>query len=429
MDTQRIQDVRLHFGIIGTAPELMRAIDVALQVASTDLSVLVTGESGVGKEHFPKIIHQYSSRKHNTYIAVNCGAIPEGTIDSELFGHERGAFTGAVGERKGYFAEANGGTIFLDEIGELPLATQARLLRVLESGEYIRVGSSTVEKTNVRIVAATNVDLVDAIAKGRFRQDLYYRLCTIPIRVPALRERPDDIELLFRKFAFDVSEKYHVPIVHLSDDAKNFLRSYSWPGNIRQLKNLTERVSLLSEKREITADIIRPWLPPVPQNLPTLYGTDEQTRDESFANERELLYKVLFEMRRDITNLRQQLDDLVHVGGAAASPASAPSDDRMAPTIDITQSSSAASHISSAMPTAPYTPSVAVTSADIHRPTFGDEVVETVEESFSLQDSERELIRRALIRHRGRRKAAAAELQISERTLYRKIKQYNLEDL
>ncbi|MBR3022230.1 MAG: sigma-54-dependent Fis family transcriptional regulator [Bacteroidaceae bacterium] len=415
MNTQKIQEAKQRFGVIGNSPELLRAIDIALQVAPTDLSVLITGESGVGKEHFPKIIHQYSARKHNKYIAVNCGAIPEGTIDSELFGHEKGSFTGAISERNGYFAEANGGTIFLDEIGELPLSTQARLLRVLESGEYIKVGSSTVQKTNVRIVAATNVDLTEAIAQGRFRQDLFYRLSTIPIRVPALRERPGDIELLFRKFAFEVAEKYTIPNIHLTEQAKEKLLSYPWPGNVRQLKNITEQISLLSEQREITAEILDDYLPPVAKNLPVMFGIDAGQKDSSFANERQILYQILFDMRRDVTNLREQLNELMK-NKVADIPAPDYSPEPKATTIDI---SGAGAH--------PYQ-SINEKGAPLHHSTIDGEA-ETVEETLSIQEGERELIRRALERHRGRRKFAAKDLGISERTLYRKIKALEIDDI
>jgi len=417
MNSQKIQETKQRFGVIGNSPELLRAIDIALQVAPTDLSVLITGESGVGKEHFPKIIHQNSSRKHNQYIAVNCGAIPEGTIDSELFGHEKGAFTGAISERNGYFAEADKGTIFLDEIGELPLSTQARLLRVLESGEYIKVGSSKVEKTNVRIVAATNVDLMEAIQKGRFRQDLFFRLNTIPIRVPALRERPGDIELLFRKFAFEVAEKYTIPGIRLTEEAKEKLLAYPWPGNVRQLKNITEQISLLSEQREITAEMLDDYLPPVVKNLPVSFGFDENQKEGSFANERQILYQILFDMRRDVTDLREQLNELMK-NKTQDVPVSDYSSDPKATTIDI-----------SGPLTGNARPPMMSGSNVVQHSSFGGEEAETVEETLSIQDGERELIRRALERHRGRRKAAAKDLGISERTLYRKIKALQINDI
>ena len=320
MTKAEIQQVKLRFGIIGNNEALMRAIDVAIQVAPTDLSVLITGESGVGKESFPQIIHQYSRRKHGQYIAVNCGAIPEGTIDSELFGHEKGAFTGAIGERKGYFGEADGGTIFLDEVGELPLPTQARLLRVLESGEFIKVGSSKVQKTNVRIVAATNVNLTQAISEGRFREDLYYRLNTVPIQIPPLRERGEDAFLLFRKFASDFAEKYRMPAIQLTEDAKQLLISYSWPGNVRQLKNITEQISIIETNREINASILKGYLPEqnTMQRLPALFGVKET---KSFESEREILYQVLFDMRQDVTELKKLVHEIMTERGKTAAPA------------------------------------------------------------------------------------------------------------
>jgi len=307
-----IQNIKLRFGIIGNAEGLNRAIDIAMQVAPTDLSVLITGESGVGKESFPQIIHQFSRRKHGQYIAVNCGAIPEGTIDSELFGHEKGAFTGAIGDRNGYFAEANGGTIFLDEVGELPLATQARLLRVLESGEYIKVGSSKVQKTDVRIVAATNVNLAEAIADGRFREDLFYRLNTVPIKIPPLRDRGDDIALLFRKFASDFAEKYRMPAVQLTEDARAMLLAYSWPGNVRQLKNITEQISIIETHREINSNILQGYLPTQQDaRLPMLLGAKGNGGRKTFESEREILYQVLFDMRRDMTELKKLVNTLM----------------------------------------------------------------------------------------------------------------------
>ena len=317
-----IQSVKLRFGIIGNAEGLNRAIDIAMQVAPTDLSVLVTGESGVGKESFPQIIHQFSRRKHGPYIAVNCGAIPEGTIDSELFGHEKGSFTGAISDRNGYFAEANGGTIFLDEVGELPLSTQARLLRVLETGEYIKVGSSKVQKTDVRIVAATNVDFAEAIAEGRFREDLYYRLNTVPIKVPPLRERPDDIVLLFRKFASDFAEKYRMPAIQLAEDAKQMLVAYPWPGNIRQLKNITEQISIIETNRDISAEILNNYLPARTEpQFPALLGV--RPGEKKFESEREILYQVLFDMRRDVTELKKLVHGIIAERNGGA-PVSAP---------------------------------------------------------------------------------------------------------
>ena len=414
MDSKEIQKIKLRFGIIGNADELNRAIDIAMQVAPTDLSVLVTGESGVGKEHFPQIIHQNSARKHNKYIAVNCGAIPEGTIDSELFGHVKGAFTGAIEERNGYFAEANNGTIFLDEIGELPLSTQARLLRVLESGEFIKVGSSKVEKTNVRIVAATNVNLTDAIAQGNFREDLYYRLNTIPIKVPPLRERPADVALLFRKFASDVAERYTMPPLQLTDGAKRVLTAYPWPGNIRQLKNVTEQITLLSAQREITEEVLREYLPEVKSSLPMLAGV-KASQGKSFESERDILYQVLFDMRQDMTELKRQVGVLM--GGEM--PISRKSDDYV-PSKEVAL-------VGRAIDT-PATISITSAKERVHDDFEYQDTEEYVEEALSIEDAEKELIRKALIRSRGKRKIAAQELKISERTLYRKIKEYNLEN-
>lgn len=417
MVTSEIQQVKLKFGIIGNSEGLNRAIDIAIQVAPTDLSVLITGESGVGKEHFPKIIHQNSSRKHGQYIAVNCGAIPEGTIDSELFGHEKGAFTGAIGERKGYFGEANGGTIFLDEVGELPLSTQARLLRVLETGEFIKVGSSKVEKTNVRIVAATNVNLAQAIVDGRFREDLYYRLNTVPIKIPPLRERSEDIFLLFRKFASDFAENYHMPPIQLTEDARKVLISYPWPGNIRELKNITEQISIIEKKREIDADILQTYIPlHQDARFPTVVGNGSQGK--SFDSEREILYKVLFDMRNDVNELKKLVHEIMSEranGNVQQSSSSVPyypqSDLHLVPaqlnnnmpTIDISSSQKKSPH------------------ADI------SDTDEYVEESLSLDDVEKEMVKKALERNHGKRKNAAKDLNISERTLYRKIKEYGLE--
>lgn len=415
MVTSEIQQVKLKFGIIGNSEGLNRAIDIAIQVAPTDLSVLITGESGVGKEHFPKIIHQNSSRKHGQYIAVNCGAIPEGTIDSELFGHEKGAFTGAIGERKGYFGEANGGTIFLDEVGELPLSTQARLLRVLETGEFIKVGSSKVEKTNVRIVAATNVNLTQAIVDGRFREDLYYRLNTVPIKIPPLRERTEDIFLLFRKFASDFAENYHMPPIQLTEDARKVLISYPWPGNIRELKNITEQISIIEKKREIDADILQTYIPlKQDARFPTVVGNGAQGK--GFDSEREILYKVLFDMRNDVNELKKLVHEIMaersgeNVQQASSVPYYQQSDVHLVPaplnnipTIDISSSPQKASH------------------ADV------SDTDEYIEESLSLDDVEKEMVKKALERNHGKRKNAAKDLNISERTLYRKIKEYGLE--
>ena len=416
MTKAEIQQVKLRFGIIGNNEALMRAIDIAIQVAPTDLSVLITGESGVGKESFPQIIHQYSRRKHGQYIAVNCGAIPEGTIDSELFGHEKGAFTGAIGERKGYFGEADGGTIFLDEVGELPMPTQARLLRVLETGEFIKVGSSKVEKTNVRIVAATNVNLTQAIADGRFREDLYYRLNTVPIQVPALRERGEDVVLLFRKFASDFAEKYRMPAIQLTEDAKQLLLAYSWPGNVRQLKNITEQISIIETNREINASILKNYLPEQnnAQRLPALFGVKNESK--SFESEREILYQVLFDMRQDVTELKKLVHEIMTERAAVGSPA-------VTPAAYYTPAPAVVASVPAAVPTIIH-PSVKPAPAmddDIH------DTEEYVEESLSLDEVEKEMIRKALERHHGKRKSAAKDLNISERTLYRKIKEYGLD--
>lgn len=418
-----IQSVKLRFGIIGNTEELNRAIDVAMQVAPTDLSVLVTGESGVGKESFPQIIHQFSRRKHGPYIAVNCGAIPEGTIDSELFGHEKGAFTGAISDRNGYFAEANGGTIFLDEVGELPLSTQARLLRVLETGEYIKVGSSKVQKTDVRIVAATNVDFSEAIAEGRFREDLYYRLNTVPIKVPPLRERPNDIPLLFRKFAVDFAEKYHMPAIQLNDAARQLLVAYSWPGNIRQLKNITEQISIIETNRDITPEILRNYLPAQQSSrLPALLGVKPAGNGKSFESEREILYQVLFDMRRDVTELKKLVHDIMAERGGTSVVAS------HEPVHYIQEAPVKLVHDAPVVMTS--VPSVTPLSEPVVKPAEAQEVQDTeeyVEENLSLDDVEKEMIRKALERHHGKRKNAANDLKISERTLYRKIKEYGLD--
>lgn len=408
-----LQSIKQRFGIIGNSEGLNRAIDIAVQVAPTDLSVLITGESGVGKEVFPKIIHQYSARKHESYIAVNCGAIPEGTIDSELFGHEKGSFTGATDSRKGYFEVADRGTIFLDEVGELPLATQVRLLRVLETGEFIRVGSSKVLKTNVRVVAATNVNLMDAIRNGRFREDLFYRLNTVPISIPALRTRKEDILLLFRKFANDFAEKYRMPTIRLSEDAQRLLTAYKWPGNIRQLKNLTEQISIIEQNRLINHDTLKNYLPAIETNeLPAVYRPiDEKT----FSSEREILYQVLFDMKRDMLDLKKLVNDLMDEKeikqpphqeeyqvirdwqeGALLQKPSQPKEDKI--------------HFSK-------------NEEDI----LIEDTEEIVEQSLSMVSMEIDLIVKALEKHKGKRKLAAKELGISERTLYRKIKEYNIE--
>ena len=399
MTKAEIQQVKLRFGIIGNTEALSRAIDVAIQVAPTDLSVLITGESGVGKESFPQIIHQYSRRKHGQYIAVNCGAIPEGTIDSELFGHEKGAFTGAIGERKGYFGEADGGTIFLDEVGELPLPTQARLLRVLESGEFIKVGSSKVQKTDVRIVAATNVNLTQAIADGRFREDLYYRLNTVPIQIPPLRERGEDVLLLFRKFAGDFAEKYRMPAIQLTEDAKQVLLAYPWPGNVRQLKNITEQISIIVTNREINAAILQGYLPVQnTQRLPALFGIKDS---KNFESEREILYSVLFDMRQEVSELKKMVHNLMAEKG----------------------------NVSLVTPVPPASVPTIIHPVKAPCPVDDDiqDTEEYVEESLSLDEVKKEMIRKALEKHHGNRKSAAQDLNISERTLYRKIKEYGLD--
>ena len=416
MPVNDLQTIKKRFGIIGNDEQLMRDIDIAIQVAPTDLSVLITGESGVGKESFPQIIHQFSRRKHGQYIAVNCGAIPKGTIASELFGHEKGSFTGAIGDRKGYFAEANGGTIFLDEVGELPLEIQVQLLRILESGEYIKVGSSKVEKTDVRIVAATNINLTEAISEGRFREDLYYRLNTIPIKVPALRERGDDIVLLFRKFAGDFAEKHMMPSIRLTDEAKNILKSYPWPGNVRQLKNVTEQISIMEANREITPEILKKYLleSPIQSGLPMLLGSDHQ--NQTFSSERELLYKILFDMRKDVNDLKELVN---HLKAGNSQPG------------QIYSNPVAPKEFTPSFKSEPITPTVTtISSHTVKEPALDiPEVEEYVEESpKSLDEMKRKMIIEALNRHHGKRKLAAKDLHISERTLYRKIKDYGLDN-
>ena len=422
--------IKRRFGIIGTSPALDRAVTVASQVAPTDLSVLVLGESGVGKEVMPRVVHHFSRRKHGPLIAVNCGAIPEGTIDSELFGHEKGAFTGATESRKGYFEEANGGTIFLDEVAELPLTTQVRLLRVLETGEFIRVGSSKVQKTDVRVVAATNVDFASAIQRGQFREDLYYRLSQVPIDVPPLRARSGDIHLLFRKFTTDFSEQYQMPPLSLEDEAVEVLENYPWPGNIRQLKNTTEQMSILETERRIDADTLLSYLPESHRSRLPMRDDSDAT---SNLNEREILYKVLFDMRQEMQDLKKLVYDLMNDGHdsdnaelaqrvfnqAPPSLKGLPVGREESPAVDRDEFETQ------------WSPSNWQAGSDALRtgasPSI-DEVEEAqeVEEVLSLQDSEKELIRRALVKHRNRRKYAALELGISERTLYRKIKEYGL---
>jgi DNA-binding NtrC family response regulator len=428
MQQSEIQSVKQRFGIIGTSELLNRAIDIAVQVAPTDLSVLITGESGVGKENFPQIIHYYSHRKHGPYIAVNCGAIPEGTIDSELFGHEKGSFTGATGDRKGYFEVADGGTIFLDEVGELPLSTQVRLLRVLEAGEFIKVGSSKTQKTNVRVVAASNLNMIQATREGRFREDLFYRLNTVPIAIPALRERKEDIVLLFRKFASDFAEKYRMPAIKLTEDAKVILTNYYWNGNVRQLKNITEQISVIEQQREITAQILRTYLPKDDiERLPAIFsktGNDPKT----FNSEREILYQVLFDMKKDMNDLKKLVHDIMNN--------------------QQTDNQSSESHFPSTIlshkesfittPGSGNEYKADKSSRESKKFTGDDDYDESYQDAevynetdnqkpLTLEDMERQMIKKTLEKHRGKRKSAADELQISERTLYRKIKEYGIE--
>ena len=411
-----IQSVKHRFGIIGNTEALNRALDVAVQVAPTDISVLITGESGTGKESMPQIIHSYSSRKHSEYIAVNCGAIPEGTIDSELFGHEKGAFTGATDSRKGYFEVANGGTIFLDEVAELPLPTQVRLLRVLETGEFIRVGSSKVQKTNVRIIAATNENIQNAIYKGKFREDLYYRLSTVPITLPPLRERKEDIHLLFRKFAADFGDKYRMPGIRLKDNAVTALIKFRWPGNIRQLKNVTEQISVIEKERLVDSETLIKYLPKSAEssNLPMII--DQKNNNSNDFSERDLLYKVLFDMKKDISEMKQIIVKLMKDENTLSSYEKSAIITRLNKEVD---------------------GDVTINKPSIESPEYSTDKIDTnyhepiqenveVEESLSLEEREKELIIKALEKHNGRRKNAALELGISERTLYRKIKEYDI---
>ncbi|MFQ3334771.1 MAG: DNA-binding NtrC family response regulator [Candidatus Arcticimaribacter sp.] len=416
---ESIQAIKQRFGIIGMNPLLNRALEKALRVAVTDISVLVTGESGVGKENIPKIIHQYSHRKHAKYIAVNCGAIPEGTIDSELFGHEKGAFTGATSTRSGYFEVADGGTIFLDEVGELPLATQVRLLRVLETGEFLKVGSSKTQKTNVRIVAATNVQMRDAIQKGKFREDLYYRLSTIEINLPPLRERKEDIPLLFRKFASDFAQKYHMPSVRLNDAAQHTLSQYNWNGNIRQLRNVAEQISVLEKERDLTPQILRTYLPDMGSQLPALKSDGKESSD--FASEREILYKVLFDMKNDLNDLKKLTLELMN---QETSEVVQEKNQNLINKIYGSNSSEEKSqNIESLAVDNQYQETVNESEESYD---YAETIVE--EEPLSLLQKEIEMIKTALERSQGKRKLAAEELGISERTLYRKIKQYDLSD-
>lgn len=410
-----IQQVKQRFGIIGNSPMLNRALEVAMQVAPTDISVLVTGESGTGKEIIPQVIHQLSSRKHGEYIAVNCGAIPEGTIDSELFGHEKGSFTGASGSRQGYFEVANGGTIFLDEVAELPMQTQVRLLRVLETGEFIRVGSSKVIKTNVRVVAATNENMQQAIHSGKFREDLFYRLSTVPIQLPALKNRQEDVHLLFRKFANDFAEKYRMPAIKLSDEAVILLQNYPWPGNIRQLKNLVEQLSVIETARDIDAMMLASYLQPIAEKSSFLVKND-QTQES--ISERELMYKFLFDMKKDLTELKKLVLEVINNGQSVNL-----NQDQTALVNRIYQDVYEDAPVSTRM-----LPPGTANEAHTAYPTTSEafEIHEEIEESLSLEDREKELIQKALEKHRGKRKYAALELGISERTLYRKIKEYQL---
>ena len=408
------QNIKQRFGIIGNDPVLNRSIEKAMRVSPTDISVLVTGESGVGKESFPKIIHQLSHRKHNKYIAVNCGAIPEGTIDSELFGHEKGAFTGANSARKGYFEVADGGTIFLDEVGELPLTTQVRLLRVLENGEFIKVGASEVQKTNVRIVAATNLDMEKAIQKGKFREDLFYRLSTVEIKIPPLRNRKEDIHLLFRKFASDFAKKYNMPTIRLDENAQNLLNAYRWNGNIRQVRNVAEQLSVLEEKREVSSQLLKYYLPDFNSTLPALINKSNSSND--FSNEREILYKILFDMKKDLNDLKKITD---HLKSEDRKPNFKENEinafENLQSSID-SEKSAEIIDFSEKDPTF---------NSNIDKYHFAEEIKE--EETLSIHDKELELIKKALERNNGKRKAAAIELGISERTLYRKIKQHDIE--
>ncbi|MFD1552149.1 sigma-54-dependent Fis family transcriptional regulator [Putridiphycobacter roseus] len=416
-----IQQVKQRFGIIGNSPALNRALSIATQVAPTDMNVLITGESGTGKENMPKVIHHLSARKHATYIAVNCGAIPEGTIDSELFGHEKGSFTGAHDKRKGYFEEADGGTIFLDEVAELPTQTQVRLLRVLETGEFLRVGSSKPIKTDVRVVAATNENLQEAIASGKFREDLFYRLSSVPIHLPALRERNEDIHLLFRKFASEFAEKYRMPTIRLDEEAVQLLTNYNWPGNIRQLKNTTEQISIIEQEREITAAVLKLYLPEL---KPTSSLPMVQKKEADNFSERDILYKVLFDMKKDLNELKKLVLKIIQSDSGSISTEEKtriieqlyediqPETKNLLPHFP-------QGHIQSE-PTKP-------SHHETAEPDHFEPAVE-VEESLSLEDKEKELISKALEKHRGKRKYAAQDLGISERTLYRKIKEYDLND-
>lgn len=418
-----LQSIKNRFGIIGNAPALNHALNTAVQVAATDLTVLIVGESGVGKEVFSQIIHALSARKHNPFIAVNCGAIPEGTIDSELFGHEKGAFTGAVDSRKGYFETVSGGTIFLDEIGEMPLGTQARLLRVLETGEFIRVGSSKVQKTDVRVIAATNRELLEFTQKGRFREDLYYRLSTVPIRVPSLRDRKEDVLLLFRKFVVDFAERYKTTPVQLDDDAKTLLINHPWQGNVRELKNIAEQISVLSQTTQISAATLSQFLPDQAKysRMPVLAGQSNGGSGE-FANEREILYKLFFDMKKDVTELKKMFLEILQNPSLAGSAANFTRDSLLQ---DFQSNSELQPVMNNSAPQHQILPAngqpVILHDEDIHHH-------EEVEESLNIMDKEKELILKALKKHKGKRKDASLDLGISERTLYRKLKEYDIEE-
>ncbi|MFN3666733.1 MAG: sigma-54 interaction domain-containing protein [Sediminibacterium sp.] len=418
-----LQSIKNRFGIIGNAPALNHALNTAVQVAATDLTVLIVGESGVGKEVFSQIIHALSARKHNPFIAVNCGAIPEGTIDSELFGHEKGAFTGAVDSRKGYFETVSGGTIFLDEIGEMPLGTQARLLRVLETGEFIRVGSSKVQKTDVRVIAATNRELLEFTQKGRFREDLYYRLSTVPIRVPSLRDRKEDVLLLFRKFVVDFAERYKTTPVQLDDDAKTLLINHPWQGNVRELKNIAEQISVLSQTTQISAATLSQFLPDQAKysRMPVLAGQSNSGSGE-FANEREILYKLFFDMKKDVTELKKMFLEILQNPSLAGSAANFTRDSLLQ---DFQSNSELQPVMNNSAPQHQILPAngqpVILHDEDIHHH-------EEVEESLNIMDKEKELILKALKKHKGKRRDASLDLGISERTLYRKLKEYDIEE-
>jgi DNA-binding NtrC family response regulator len=415
-----IQSIKNRFGIIGNSPALNYALQVATQVANTDLTVLIVGESGVGKEIFSQIIHALSPRKHSPFIAVNCGAIPEGTIDSELFGHEKGSFTGAVDARKGYFETVNGGTLFMDEIGETPLGTQARLLRVLENAEFIRVGSSKVQKTDVRVIAATNKDLLYATQNNKFREDLYYRLNTVPIRVPSLRERKEDIILLFRKFAVDFAERYRTSPIQLTEDAKTVLLNYSWPGNVRELKNIAEQISVLAEDKTITAQVLENFLPKhTAQHLPILVaGSGSNTNQTEFMNERDILYKLFFDLKKDVTEMKKMFLEIIQNPNAISSVSDVIEESYLHDIPVVRQQQE--NYSGSVIPVV----SQPLLINDGH--TIHDTVV--VDESLNIMDKEKELIEKALRKHKGKRKDAATDLGISERTLYRKLKEYDIED-